>query len=463
LRTLQKIGLITAIIILVGMHFLPTSELLPVAARNMLGLLLAVIVLLVTEVFPLGVTCLAALSLMFIFGCVGSIAEATVGYTNKVLYFVVASFGISEALTTVPASKRMLVGLMTTFGQNISRLLFAIMLCVALLSSVISNVAAAAVFIPIIMKFLDVYEDEAERKRTARCFMLALPIASMIGGMMTPAGSSINLLAIGLLQKNAGVTVTFVEWMLIGIPLCAALLPFSWLMCCRVYRPAPLAQSKISAYLETIRIHGKMEVKEVYVLTLVFIMLVLWILSSWYPVLDITVVALLGLLLFFVPGFEVLTWQQFKSCVSWEAFFLIGTMISMGSAITSTGLSVWLANAIFPSAFPNSNILLVGFIALLTFMLLIPIPVAPALVSMLVAPLVSFSANIGANPCMLVVTLGLCACNCYFLPLDTVPLMTFSTGTYKMFDMPRVTVMIQLAMVILSALWIPLICSWLGV
>ena len=73
--------------------------------------------------------------------------------------------------------------------------MFAIMLVTCLLSSVISNVAAAAVFIPIILEFLDAYDRPEDRHRTARAYMISLPVASMIGGMMTPAGSALNVLA----------------------------------------------------------------------------------------------------------------------------------------------------------------------------------------------------------------------------------------------------------------------------
>jgi sodium-dependent dicarboxylate transporter 2/3/5 len=158
-----------------------------------------------------------------------------------------------------------------------------------------------------------------------------------------------------------------------------------------------------------------------------------------------------------------LTWDAFKNCVSWEAFFLIGTMISLGNAISASGLGAWMSAVIFPARFAFSLPVAVGFIALLTFLLLIPIPVAPALVATLVPPLVGFAGNVGISPYLLAMTLGLCAGNCYFLPLDTVPLMTYATGAYRMFDMPRVSVALQLVIVVCTALWLPLAGRLLGI
>ena len=196
MKKFQKLGFLLTFLILVGMFFIPPTEMLPIAARNTLGVLLAVIVLLVTEALPMSAVCLLSVSMLVIFGCAPSVPAALSGYTNQIVFFIIASFGISQALTQVPLSRRMLVKLMQVFGKGSKQLLFAIMLTTCLLSSIISNVAAAAVFLPIILKFLDVYEDEADRKATARCYMIGLPIASQIGGMMTPAGSSINMLAI---------------------------------------------------------------------------------------------------------------------------------------------------------------------------------------------------------------------------------------------------------------------------
>ena len=453
----QIVGITAAVILLAAMFFIPATELLPPAARNMLCVMLAVIVMLVTEVFPLGITCLLGIAMMYFFRCVDSVPAGLTGFTNATLFFVLASFGISKALTVVPVSKRLLLFLMRKFGKNINRLLFAIMLVTALLSSVISNVAAAAVFIPIITQFLTVYDNEEDRKKTARAYMIALPVASMIGGMMTPAGSSINMLAISMLEKYAGTTIPFVKWMIMGIPLTVVLLPVAWFLCVKVFKPAPLSREKINSYIDRVmtEIPGKMTGKEKYVLVILFAMLVLWIISSWVPVLNITAVALVGLMLYFLPGkMQILTWKDFTSSVSLEAFLLMGTMISMGSVISSSGLSGWISAVIFPASLNTATPLFLMFVAVITFVLLIPIPVAPALITMLASPLILLAQGSGVSPALTMAVFGLCACNCYLLPLDTVPLMTYATGAYDMFDMPKATAAVQVVMIVLSSLWL---------
>lgn len=77
-------------------------------------------------------------------------------------------------------------------------------------------------------------------------------------------------------------------------------------------------------------------------------------------------------------------------------------------------------------------------------------------------PLISIALGANVSPALVMLTAALCAGNCYLLPLDTVPLITYSKGYYSMTDMAKSTAFLQLAMVILCALWLPLIGAIVG-
>ena len=81
---------------------------------------------------------------------------------------------------------------------------------------------------------------------------------------------------------------------------------------------------------------------------------------------------------------------------------------------------------------------------------------------MLSTSLIGFCGIAGISPALGMAAFGLCAANCYLLPLDTVPLMTYATGYYKMFDMPKVTLLIQIIMVVLCSFWLMLIGPLMG-
>ncbi|MDR3160897.1 MAG: hypothetical protein LBU28_04710 [Spirochaetaceae bacterium] len=52
--------------------------------------------------------------------------------------------------------------------------------------------------------------------------------------------------------------------------------------------------------------------------------------------------------------------------------------------------------------------------------------------------------------------------NCYLIPLDTVPMLTYSAGYYSMTDMMKSTLPLQIGIIIIMSLWIPFIGAILG-
>lgn len=458
----QIVGAVSAALILAGMFFIPESIGLGQSGIRTLGLLIAIIVLLVTEPIPIGVTCITGVALMVILGIYPNIAGALNGYTHHILFFVLVSFGISEAISHVPLSKRLLVFLVRLFGAKSEMVLLAVMLSAAIMSSIMSNVATTAVLVSVIMNFLKIYTVKEDYDRSAKAFMIGLPIASMIGGIMTPAGSPLNMLGMDYLQSEAGITISFLQWMIIGIPSALIMLAAAWWLTCHIFKPAPISNESVDQYFESLQIPAKFDLHEKYVSLVIFCMFTLWILSSWFPVLNITLVGTIGFAFLFIPKFGVLNWNDFSASVSWASYFLIGTMMSFGNALNIHGVSEWLVKSLFSGemALPLPFIILI--ISVSVFLLLIPIPIGPALISMLGSPFVGLAVSWGISPAALILPLTFCASNCYLLPLDTVPLLTYATGSYKMSDMPKVSIFLQILLSVCLALWLPIALRILG-
>ncbi|MDY2626895.1 MAG: SLC13 family permease [Lachnospiraceae bacterium] len=455
------LGAVLSVAVLIGMYFVPESIGLGRAGINTLGVLIAMILAMVLEPLPLGVICMLGIPLMVIFGVTPNISQALSGYTHYILFFVLVSFGISEAIARVPLSNRLLALLIRIFGTKTKNILLAFMLCAALLSSIMSNVATTAVLVSVVSNFLHVYEDEQKRLHSGKAFMIGLPIASMIGGMMTPAGSPLNMLGMDFLEE-AGIRISFVQWMAIGIPIAIVCLFAAWKITMLVFKPAEIDADSVNRYMRSLDIPKQLSFKEKYVGVVVSALFILWVLSSWFPVLNITVVGMVGFAFLFVPGVEIFTWKEYSQCVSWTSFFLIGTMMSLGNALSANGVSTWLVNLLFDGQMNLPVHLIAALISLLVFLLLIPIPIGPALITMLGGPLISVAGLWEVSPALLIVPLVICASCCFLLPLDTVPLLTYSTGYYKMTDMPKVSAPVQAVILLCVTLWVPVALRLLG-
>jgi len=259
----QFLGLLGALLIFVVSLCLPSFDFISVGGIRTIGLLVSFLVILITSALPVVVTSILFIGLVSM--SLGTSPEAPAlglkslqsslhyslsGFSEPVVYFTLASFGLTAAITTTPLSKRILKGLLKLFGNNIQTVILAIMITACLISSLISNVPTCAVFSGIAINFLDLYDKEEDKKKTGKALMIAIPIASMIGGMMTPAGSSINLMAIGILEKTCGVTISFVQWMIAGVPLAIVMLPLSWLLVCKIYKPVQVGKEKIKPFAD---------------------------------------------------------------------------------------------------------------------------------------------------------------------------------------------------------------------
>ncbi|MDR2157470.1 MAG: anion permease, partial [Clostridiales Family XIII bacterium] len=201
-------GAALAVAVLVCAFMLPGTQQLPELTLRTMGFAAAFLVLLIAESIPLSVTCWLALAAMPLLHLTPNFGAALVGYANPVVFFILASFGIAEAFSAGYLPSRILVFLMKRFGRSVRMTMLTLMMACALLSSIVSNVPTCALLVAIGMNFLELFQNSEDKRRAGRALLIAIPVASMIGGIMTPAGSSINLLAIQLLEEATGQTVT---------------------------------------------------------------------------------------------------------------------------------------------------------------------------------------------------------------------------------------------------------------
>ena len=429
-----------------------------------IGLTLFFLALLVSEAMPVVVASLLTVGLMPVMGAAGSFGAAAAGFSHPVVFFILASFGIACALLRVPLPKRALLrlanlGFLRAKGgePTVEGLLFAVMAAAACVSFFISNVPACAIMMAVALEVVGIAEKGPRRDSIGKTFMIAVPVATMIGGIATPASSSLNLLALGILYEHTGISVGFAQWAAVGVPMVALLLPFAWWLMVRVYRPAPLPAEAVAAYRRKLaaEIGGKFSRKERAVAAALGAMLALWVASSWVPAVDIFSVTLLGAVFLMLPGVGVVSQKQFLESVNWDVVFISGAVLSLAAAFAGSGAGAWLSGGFAALDLRLPLPLLVGAAALAAFAALLVFTSAPALISILAAPYIAAALAAGAPPQYLMIALAICAGNCYLLPLDTVQLLTYSKGYYRMSDMARSTVFLQLAIVFLLSLWLP--------
>ena len=467
--TPKKIAGLSIAIILAILSFVISPDMIgmeDIKGVRTLGVLLITIVLLMTETFAIPITCFICIICMYLFGAAETFGETLSGFTNTTSFFVIVSYALSIAITKMPIGNRILFFMMKVFGRSMKGILLAFMLTIATLSAFISNVATAAIFVAICISFLDIYgDDEAAKKQAGKVFMVCIAVAATVGGMVTPAGSSLNLLGINLIESLVGVRVTFVQWIVIGAPLGYLSVFCAWLIASRMFKLPELSKDIILAYRDSLRaesIPDKMSFKEAYTLAVVFMMFVLWIASSWFPFWDVTLVATIGCILLFIPGIEVLTYKEYIKGVNWTPYIIISTMIMAGKMLVANKVTVWLCAFVFPSSLNMPVPLAVMVVAAIIFVLMVIIPSAPAIINLLASPIAALAVASGMNPLLLMLPLSMYAGCVIIFPFDTVPSITYAPGYYGMTDLPKVSIPLEVIMCIAAGIWVPISLGLVG-
>ena len=413
-------------------------------------LLAAYLVFLISEVIPISLSSMLVIGLMPVTGVTGDLSTAISGFSNQVVAFILASFGIAQALIEVPVSKRLLIRIIKSSGDDGRRIVLAFMLSTAAVSSIISNVPTCALFLSIAVEFLNMFEGK-EKTANGRILMIAVPVSSMIGGMITPAGSSVNILALSILEDYTDQKISFIQWMCIGAPAAFVLIIIAWFLLIHIYHPAQIKKKDTEAFLEKLNVSPSMDKKEKKVIGILLVSFVLMLLSSWITSISVMTVAVFSCIFLCFPHIGILDIRKLLKDINWDSVFLVGTILSFSIVMNKNGVADVLA-AHFPDIGNMPVLMYLLCISLLMFAALVIIPVAPSLTALMLPVILQNAEKNGVSVLLVTIVSTACIVNCYLFPLDTVCLLSFGHGYYKMLDMTRITLPLQVsAAVIITA------------
>ncbi len=453
------VGLLAAIGVTGLVLLLPTPERLSPEAHRMAALFAGVLVLWATEALPIAVTALLALTLQPLFRLTSLVADrppttgaifgaAAANFMSSVFFFVLVMFAIAFAWVKTGLARRFALWMIARAGTDARRVVYVFMIGTASISMIVSDVPAAAIFMAIAVGIFDKLELRPG-SRFGRAVMIGIPIAALIGGVGTPAGSSINLLGLTIIEQNGGDRVPFLHWMAIGIPMVVVLLPVAAWVLLKFYPPEITSIGDLEEIHDERRQLGPISRDEWKVIGIMGTMLALWIASTWVPAFDTFVVAMVGAIAMFLPGIGLFTWKEVQQVTGWDTLMVIGAVTSLGRASSQTGLATWLAESALGGLEDLSVVALIAAISAFTVVIHLMLPIAPVINAVMIPPIMVLGTAAGVNPVLYALPVVFTASCAFLLPLDAVPLVTYSRGYYRMFDM-------FLPGLVISAVWVVL-------
>ncbi len=445
------------------------SAVLTANGQAALGVLVFALILWMTEAIPFHITGLLGMVFLALLGVESYSTIVMHGFGNNIITFFIGVLVLSAFITSSGLGRRIGVMILSRTGNNTKSILFGFMLTGVLLSMWVTNMAVAAMLMPLAVAICEEEGVVPLKSNFGKALLIACAWGSILGGIATPSGAGPNPLAIGFISEMAGIDITFGQWMLYGVPAALLVLPVSWLILLLFFKPEMTHLSKTKEELKQ-EYHElpPMGREEKITLVIFILTIVLWltspVLESWLGIsIPISMPVTFTACLFFIPGVTKRTWKDIEPHMSWSGIVLIVSGISIGMMLYITGAAQWLSVILLSGigdmgsfAMVFTIVLLISFIKIafssntVTATIIIPIMIELAKTLNLPVLSVALPASIVASLAFILVTSS---------PTNVIP---YSAGYFSILDMAKAGTVLTLAASVIVALTIFTVGSFTG-
>jgi len=254
-------------------------------------------------------------------------------WSDGVIWLFLGGFFLASGMKKTGLDTRLLLLAAPRFGSMAKFIVLGLMMVTAVLSMVMSNTATTAMMIATVAPLLN----QSSGKQLSKILYLGIPAAAAIGGMGTIIGSAPNAIAVGALEA-VGIQISFIEWMLIGMPVALLLTFLFWLVLIKKYGIGNETLSLNFLKRTALEAIPREEIVQKNIVLIILATTVfLWLTSQWtgIPVAVVSGVPIVGLTMM-----GIIDADEVRS-LPWDTLMLVAGGLSLGLAIQEQGLIVY--------------------------------------------------------------------------------------------------------------------------
>lgn len=406
----------------------------PSALRAGLALFTLIGALWMTQALHLSVTALLVPLLAVAAGLMG-MREALASFAHPIIFLFLGGFALAAALQQQGLDRALAHAVLRLAAGHRARAVALLFALTALLSMWISNTATAAMVLPMALGLLrDGDEHEADTPdgigpRERMFVLLGVAYSASIGGIGTLVGSPPN--AIAAAQAGIG----FADWMRLGLPMVALLMPLMVGVLYLMLRPRlggrmvlePQAFEWTSARRTTLAIFGLTAAGWVGSAPLGQALGITADLDSW-----IAIAALVALV-----ASRTLDWDTIERQTHWGVLLLFGGGLALSQVMQVSGASAFMADALVGAVQGAPALwLLLGVVAFVVFLTELVSNTASA--ALLIPIFLGVGPALGLSGPLLAAAIAVAASCAFMLPVATPPnAIVFATNLVPQATMMR--------------------------
>ncbi len=421
----------------------------------------------ITDAVSISVTALLPL-ILFPLMKVMPIADVGANYGSPIIFLFFGGFVMALALEKVNLHKRIALNIVKITGTTPNKVVLGFMIATASLSMWISNTASTVVMLPIAMSVIGLLVDDADGftksdQNFALSVMLGIAFSANAGGIATVIGTPPNSVMLGLLENEYNIQISFLKWMVIGVPFSIVMITISYLVLVKLMFPNK--QLKFTAGKEVIQAElqklGPMGGKEKMVLVIFAITVFLWIfrtlINKIFPDLGLsdTVISMMAAVsLFALPynlkkGDFLINWKDTQK-LAWGILILFGGALALAKGMSVSGIVDLVASTIGAS---DVSILFTATLLIVLMLFMTELMSNVALIAVLAPVVAGIAIGLEIPILYLLIPVTMASSCAFMLPMATPPnAIVFASGYIKVHEMARVGIILNLIAVALLVL-----------
>lgn len=379
-RNLKPIWIALAFIVMIVIVLLPTPDDLPVMGQRALAILAFAVILWVTEAVSYPVSAamiigLVALLVGFapdmanpdtIVGTKAALKMALGGFSNSAVALVAAALFLASAMQATNLHKRLALFILSKVGVKTGAIVFgAILVSIVLAFFVPSATARAGAVVPILLGMVAAFGLQPNSRLGALLVITAVQSVS-IWNIGIKTGAAQNMVALGFIEKEFGVSVAWSSWFLYAAPWSIIMSVVLYFVMIKLIKPETQVveggKELIEAQLKEL---GPMKSSELRLIIVSVALLFLWATEEKLHPLDTTTVTLVAIAILLSPKIGVFDWRTVERLIPWGTIIVFAVGIALGTILLDTTGAQWLSDKVF-GAMGLENMPLLATIALLS-------------------------------------------------------------------------------------------------
>ena len=419
-----------------------------------LAILIASLVLWISNVIPMSLSIVIMIGIMLLLKII-SFEQFVSNVSINTATFVMASSGMALAILHSSIPTVVTNNILVKVDERPNFTIFAIGIVVTFFSAFMSSLATCALFSGIVLAVLKENGIKPNRSNFGKAIMLIIPACAGIGGFMSPAGTPANILIMDILNTN-GYNISFAQWCIVGFPVGILTSIIFLLSVILVIKP-----ENIKVNNEKIKV-AKLEKKEKYIVAIVTLVVINWFISGIFSWLNITLIALIGLLIMLVLKFVKI--KDFFKEMNWDMVFTIGIVTALMFGINNTGLISSITEVIFSNIKFLSPMLVIIISSLVVCIFRAFIPTTTAVIVLFSPMLIGIAEFIGVSIVPYLFILSFWAASALLIVYtEPIYLISYKEGYFSQKDLLFTGVAPSLIMILVVSFVIPFLVNGAGI